>query len=778
MRKKHLFKTALAVACLLLGGVNSAWAAETIGNVEEAWGSHKKEYTLAAGKSLTINFTVDKTKNTLDYQGWVTNVLDGSDMVFFMQPNCNYAVLNNDKTWNWDSGVATYNGNSYNWTNTNFRDNLQGASVVYNIRRIGDNIVLTEYVTTTATAPTASTTMGHHFVFPYASDNDLTIQFGADAAVLTISDATITDVDALPTVYGTMVGNELNGTTFYTAFSDYYSVAANETKSVYFKNYSNKIGNYCNWVFYLTSDADRGSSTEYLALRSDHYGWGTEYSSGTLTSNYDWSTFRDELDGALVKMTVERSGGAVTVSAQQIAATYGETVRSETFTFTDNDLASNTMRFFLTTEGGHLDILPECTISLTRNNDSYGTATITSTAFDDGIVPAGTSVTVTATPADGYYFVNWTEGGEVVSTALAYTYTATADRTLVANFAAVSSYEIVGKTDCTTEYATTFNTNPIWINAGETGYYKIINHNSGNGSVWNNWYMFAANESSENLTILRPDNWVLSGGTISSFPTTSDLSADLADATVELTVSLADAGDDKYTLTSTAHITKADGTEMSPDYVYTQTGFTVSKLKLYVSVDNSWLELVQEAVKKDITSAGYATYYSNNALDFANADPELTASMITGAEGSKLTLSDINDAPAETGVILAGSQGTYTIPVIASSSTSTSGNLLNGVHVATEKDASSIYVLMNGGNGVGFYKNYDDFTVGANTAYLEATNDLGAREFYGFQDDMTGIESVNQDAFSFGEFFDLQGRRIAQPTKGLYIMNGKKIVIK
>lgn len=54
----------------------------------------------------------------------------------------------------------------------------------------------------------------------------------------------------------------------------------------------------------------------------------------------------------------------------------------------------------------------------------------------------GTSVTVTATPNAGYIFVNWTEGGTTVSTASSYTFTASANRTLVAHFSSVPSYAI------------------------------------------------------------------------------------------------------------------------------------------------------------------------------------------------------------------------------------------------------------------------------------------------------------------------------------------------
>lgn len=67
------------------------------------------------------------------------------------------------------------------------------------------------------------------------------------------------------------------------------------------------------------------------------------------------------------------------------------------------------------------------------------TVTVTATATNGtvtggGIVEEGTSVTLTATPADGYKFVNWTVGGAEVSTANPYTFTAEEDVTVVANF--------------------------------------------------------------------------------------------------------------------------------------------------------------------------------------------------------------------------------------------------------------------------------------------------------------------------------------------------------
>ena len=58
------------------------------------------------------------------------------------------------------------------------------------------------------------------------------------------------------------------------------------------------------------------------------------------------------------------------------------------------------------------------------------------TVSGSGEYSEGTQVTVTATPATGYHFVNWTENGTEVSTSATYSFTATANRTLTANFAA------------------------------------------------------------------------------------------------------------------------------------------------------------------------------------------------------------------------------------------------------------------------------------------------------------------------------------------------------
>ena len=177
---------------------------------------------------------------------------------------------------------------------------------------------------------------------------------------------------------------------------------------------------------------------------------------------------------------------------------------------------------------------------------------------------------------------------------------------------------------------------------------------------------------------------------------------------------------------------------------------------------------------KTISAAGYATYCSANALDFTNVEG-LTAYVAT-IEGTQVSFTQVEKVPAETGVLLKGAQGEYQIPVVADGGSATSA--LVGVLEATEVPAG-IYVLMNGEEGVGFYKTTTTFTVGANTAYLPAQTTGTARSFIGFDgESSTGISLVENSELRTESCFDLQGRRVAQPTKGLYIMNGKKTVVR
>ena len=82
-----------------------------------------------------------------------------------------------------------------------------------------------------------------------------------------------------------------------------------------------------------------------------------------------------------------------------------------------------------TTRAATLTVNPkQYTITVRASPSTYGTVS------GGGKFAEGTSQTVTATPNSGPTFVHWTENGRVVSTSESYTFTVSANVTLVADF--------------------------------------------------------------------------------------------------------------------------------------------------------------------------------------------------------------------------------------------------------------------------------------------------------------------------------------------------------
>ena len=177
-------------------------------------------------------------------------------------------------------------------------------------------------------------------------------------------------------------------------------------------------------------------------------------------------------------------------------------------------------------------------------------------------------------------------------------------------------------------------------------------------------------------------------------------------------------------------------------------------------------------VSKEITSAGWATFCSPYALDFSDVEG-LTAYIVTGTVGetTELDLTEVTSVPANTGVLLEGTAGDYTIPVAASSSTNVTANKLVGVIDSDVLTAEAGFVLM-GSPKVGFYKNNKNFTLTANTAYLPANfagGETTARSAYFFGGDITGVANVEAAAeatLKDGKFF--------KDGKLFIFKNGKK----
>ncbi len=84
-------------------------------------------------------------------------------------------------------------------------------------------------------------------------------------------------------------------------------------------------------------------------------------------------------------------------------------------------------------------------------------------------------------------------------------------------------------------------------------------------------------------------------------------------------------------------------------------------------------------------------------------------------------------------------------------------------------------------NPLGFFK-YNGGTVLANRAFMILDDETARANIYivgeNFGDDLDGINEVNAAEVENTQIYDIQGRIVNNPTKGLYIVNGKKMVIK
>ena len=198
----------------------------------------------------------------------------------------------------------------------------------------------------------------------------------------------------------------------------------------------------------------------------------------------------------------------------------------------------------------------------------------------------------------------------------------------------------------------------------------------------------------------------------------------------------------------------------------TASNFRIDKVKLYI------------AAPVTVTAAKYATYCGTDALDFS----ETGIKVFTATDNvDKVKLNEITTGlvPANTPVVLykEGADGTaINVPVIASAD-AVGDNDLNVSDGTAAND--NMYVLANKTNGVGFYlwDNSNSNAIPEGKIYLQASST--ARSFLGFEEgNTTSIDIRSKMEDVRGEVYNLNGQRVAQPTKGLYIVNGKKVVVK
>ena len=192
-----------------------------------------------------------------------------------------------------------------------------------------------------------------------------------------------------------------------------------------------------------------------------------------------------------------------------------------------------------------------------------------------------------------------------------------------------------------------------------------------------------------------------------------------------------------------------------------------------------------------INQYGSGTYCSEYALDFSDVEG-LKAYAATGynVNTGVVTLTRVQTAREGTGLFVKGDPGEYVVPIMESSD-DYSLNMLVGTLETTVVNAVSDdgmyrnykYTIKEGDSAPLFYQFEDNSSLSANRAYLQiplswvssASKSIAVR----FDDgETTDIDEIQGETGEESLIYDMQGRVVENPAKGIYIMDGKKVFIR
>ena len=634
------------------------------------------------------------------------------------------------------------------------------------------------------------------------------IQFTSSAAVNT---ATSSDYDNTPAA--TVITDVPDYTTGY-HLSDYFDYQGTLTTSGTGTNatYFVTVGASQIQISYPTT-AQR-ETLEELVDKTVHV---TGYFTGINNNDY-FTTMLESIEEVIATphtLTVVAEDGSVEIAGKTLVGNQCEigeglnvtatATPDEHYTFTSwtasgftlADATANPLTFTMPTN--------DATLTATFTEDPKHTATFYVQGEEDSSeeVYEGDAITFpSVTAPEGYTFLGWTtaeisgEQASAPSDLLTEATMGTADITYYAVFAVVSgtpatltkmasgdtfsagdNVVIVANVDAETAYALyqetqsnsyvkyySFTANAETIGADDKNWLTV---SAGSDGKWKlgdatNGYLYTS--GSNNLSIDKENytEWALEDNEDGTFKLKAGR---YLSCRTDLT------GDNKY-LFRMAGSTPA-GVYSFDIYKYVAGNATYS---------NYCTTVVPATVTVNIPDSHYGTYCSEYALDFSGSGVDAYTAAYDEAKG-KVVLTRIADGivPAKTGVVLySETKGEQDIPTTTTTNTIDVDNEMVGVTVQTpvayHPDSKYNYILQEGK-----FKKATGASLRANRAYLSTTYNVsasGAPELdLVFGDETTGIQSIER-TINDNQYYTLDGRRVAQPTKGLYIVNGKKVVIK
>lgn len=180
-----------------------------------------------------------------------------------------------------------------------------------------------------------------------------------------------------------------------------------------------------------------------------------------------------------------------------------------------------------------------------------------------------------------------------------------------------------------------------------------------------------------------------------------------------------------------------------------------------------------------VSEAGYATYATKYNVEVPNDENVKVMTVKVNDDNSTITLNKVEAGtviPANTGILVKADQGNHDFVVTSDKGKELENNSLIAATTDVTSDGATFFALTKMDTKVGFAVVKEDVKIPAGKAYLEVPAATAAK-FFSLDGEATGINSV-KTAKADGAYYTLEGVKTTKPVKGLYIHNGKKIVVK
>lgn len=232
---------------------------------------------------------------------------------------------------------------------------------------------------------------------------------------------------------------------------------------------------------------------------------------------------------------------------------------------------------------------------------------------------------------------------------------------------------------------------------------------------------------------------------------------------------------DAWNSTSTTRVFKVTATMGNLRFSYPRYGY----------IKGITVQRALETRGATVGETGYATFAADVALDLSTLTEGFTAYFASSAADDKVMMTKAMDEKiaAGEGLFIQG-KGAFTITETREATADVDNYLVGGDGVengVAKEEGFNKYVLGVDGESVSFFLiNEKPATVAIDKAYLQVPSSTvpGARLNIVFGGETTGISSMKSSESGVDSYFNLSGQRVAAPQKGLYIVNGKKVIIK